>query len=73
MSWETFIFYVIGIVVGSIATFILSRIHTKKGTLRIDHSDSEKDIYRFDLDGVCDKKTKKFILKVDHNAHLSQD
>lgn len=44
------------------------------GTLRIDHSNPEKDVYRidiYDLDELSNKK--EIILKVDNNAHLSQD
>ena len=43
------------------------------GTLRIDHSNPEKDVYRFDiddLDSLC--KKKRIIIRVDNRADLSQ-
>lgn len=44
------------------------------GTLRIDRSNPEKDIYRFEVDDldVLSRK-KRVILKVDSNAYLSQN
>ena len=43
------------------------------GTLRIDHSNPLKDIYRIEIDDL-DKLSRKrrVVLKVDHNADLSQ-
>lgn len=63
------------IAAGSIATNIIFYIRSAHGTLRIDHSNPEKDIYRFDIDeAVLDKisKKKRIILKIDNNADLSQ-
>lgn len=44
------------------------------GTLRIDHSNPEKDIYRFEIDDfdALSRKTK-ITIKVDNNAHISQE
>lgn len=65
---------VIGVLVGSIISNIIFSIrYWKAGTLRIDHSNPEKDVYRIeidDLDGLS--KKKHVILKVDNNANLSQ-
>lgn len=67
---------VIGFIGGIVVGFIISRIIfwmcSKKGVLRIDHSNPEKDVYRFEIDGIADKSTKRFMLKVDHNADFSQ-
>lgn len=43
------------------------------GTLRIDHTNPEKDVYLFEIDNL-DKLTakRKVVLKIDNNAHLSQ-
>ena len=64
----------IGLLVGSIVSNIIFFIRYRTvGTLRIDHSDPEKDVYRIeidDLDGLS--KKKHVILKVDNNADLSQ-
>ena len=52
---------------------IIFYIINKVGTLKIDHSDPEKDIYRIDINDL-DKLSKKklIILKIDNNADLSQ-
>lgn len=52
---------------------IIFYIINKVGTLKIDHSDPEKDIYRIDINDL-DKLSKKklIILKIDNNANLSQ-
>lgn len=69
-----YLFVLIGLFVGSIISNIIFFIRYRTvGTLRIDHSDPEKDVYRIeidDLDGLS--KKKHVILKVDNNADLSQ-
>ena len=69
-----YLFAVVGVLVGSIiSSLIFSIRYRKAGTLRIDHSNPEKDVYRIeidDLDGLS--KKKHVILKVDNNANLSQ-
>lgn len=69
-----YLLILIGLLVGSIVSNIIFFIRYRKaGTLRIDHSDPEKDVYRIeidDLDGLS--KKKHVILKVDNNADLSQ-
>lgn len=63
-----------GVLVGIIASYIFQVVQTAYGTLRIDHTDPEKDLYRIDIDGNFDNisKEKRIILKVDNNADLSQ-
>lgn len=75
MPW--YLWFLIGIAVGSIATGVIkviyNRIHTSCGTLRIDHSNPEKDVYRFDVDDLDNlSKKKRITLKVDNHADLSQ-
>ena len=69
-----YLLILIGLLVGSIVSNIIFFIRYRKaGTLRIDHSDPEKDVYRIeidDLDGLI--KKKHVVLKVDNNADLSQ-
>lgn len=69
-----YLFAIVGVLVGSIISSIIFSIRYRKaGTLRIDHSNPEKDVYRIeidDLDGLS--KKKHVILKVDNNANLSQ-
>lgn len=62
-----------GLLIGILATLIFQRLVTKRGVMLIDHSDPEKDICRIDLNGQLTDHTKRFVLKVDHNAKLSQE
>lgn len=56
--------------------FLIERLRVKRsifGTLRIDRSNPEKIIYRFEMDDIDGLKNKKMVvLKIDNNADLSQ-
>lgn len=56
--------------------FILGWLYPRKtiGTLKIDHSDPEKDRYQFEIPNldILDKKTE-ISLRVDHDADLSRE
>lgn len=71
---EIYIWIVVSSAVVSIITEIIMYASAANGTLRIDHSDPEKDVYRIDIDDL-DKlsKKKRIILKVDNDADLSQE
>lgn len=46
---------------------------TTTGTLRIDHSNPNKDLYRFEINDLDNLKNKKrVVLRIDHHADLSQ-
>lgn len=64
---------VVSSLVGSIVTLLIIFLKSVHGTLRIDHSDPNKDIYRLDLNDldVLTRK-KQVILDIDHHANLSQ-
>jgi len=62
----------LGVLIGSIMTSIIQLMRTGYGTLRIDHSNPEKDIYRFEIDKFEDlSKKKRVLLHIDNNADLS--
>lgn len=65
--------FIIGVIFGSIVYAIIQYVTVAHGTLRIDRSDPEKDVYRFEIDNL-DKLNKKSCveLKIDHDADLSQ-
>lgn len=67
------LFFILGGILGVVITCIVFRVQTTSGVLKIDHSNPEKDIYRFDITDLdsLSKKTR-VILKVDNNASLSQ-
>ena len=62
-----------GPVVGFGVAYVMFNLRCASGTLRIDHSNPEKDLYRFDIYDLDTLDKKVFIkLKIDHNADLSQ-
>ena len=64
---------VVSSLLGSIVTVLIIFLKSVRGTLRIDHSDPNKDIYRLDLDDLDVLTRKKIvILDIDHHANLSQ-
>lgn len=68
-----YVWILIGVLIGSVVSNIIFYCRSSGGVFRIDHSNPEKDVYRFEIDGL-DKLDKKrhLILKIDHNADLSQ-
>ena len=61
-----------GSLIGNIACFVY--IRNTFGTLKIDHSNPEKDVYLFEIGDIDSlRKKKRIILKVDNNAVLSQN
>lgn len=67
------LWYVVGILIGCIINILICRAHSSSGTLRIDHTNPEKDVYRIEVNDL-DKlsKKKRIILKVDNHADFSQ-
>ena len=65
--------FIIGVAVGVIIYALFQRILVAHGTLRIDHSNPEKDIYRFEIDNLDKLNRRSYVeLKIDHHADLSQ-
>lgn len=60
--------------VSSIVTMMVMYLTSARGTLRIDHSNPEKDVYRIEIDNLEDlSRKKRVILDVDNSAILSQE
>lgn len=70
LYWMAFF---IGLFTGVVLVIVFRMITTKKGTLLVDHSNPKKDVYRILLNGVIKETTRTFVLKVKHDADLSQD
>lgn len=67
------LFAFLGAVIGYILTGIFFYIRSAKGTLKIDRSDPQKDVYRLDIENLEELSTKKVaLLVIDNNADLSQ-
>lgn len=69
--------YVLYLVVVAVVTVIVRIVQDKirtAGTLKIDHSNPEKDVYRLEIDDLEGlSKKRKIVLKVDNRANLSQE
>ena len=62
------------VLLGFLIHKLFSMMRTTFGTLRIDHSNPETDIYRIELDDLDIPRGKtRVVLDVDHNADLSQE
>lgn len=73
MTLGNFVFNIAGIAEGIVVAAIYHRVvKTTSGTLRIDHSNPEKDVYRFETDNLDNlSKKKHVVLKIDNSADLS--
>ena len=70
---EIVVAFFLGFGIGSIIINILYSVQRTHGTLRIDHSNPEKDIYRFDVDeeDLAKLSSKSRVtFKIDNNARL---
>ena len=69
--------FCIGMLVGVVVTLIIGfskLLTTARGTLKIDYSNPEKDLYLFEIDDLDElSKKKRILLNIDHNANLSQE
>lgn len=62
-----------GFIMGLVISSILYHVRSASGTLRIDRTNPQKDVYRIDIDDLDSlSKKKRALLKVDSNANLSQ-
>ena len=68
----SFWFYILGLFIEAVTFIVIERVRTTYGTLRIDHSDPEKDTYRLELGDLDELSKKKYVrLKIDNNADLT--
>lgn len=68
---EYFVF-ILGLIIGGVIVRILDIRQTSTGTLLIDHSNPEKDIYQININNLDDlSKKKRVVLKVDNYATLT--
>ena len=73
MEYIGILIFIMGTVFGSIITNIIYLRERTYGTLRIDHSNPNKDLYRFEIDDIEKLSAKEnLVLKIDNSANLSQ-
>ena len=62
-----------GFVVGVIIALVIIRLRTSTAIFRIDSSNPEHPICRLDLNNINLAHKSKLLLKIDHNARLTQE
>lgn len=63
---------IIGFVLGVVFHFAFMLLFTTSGTLKIDHSNPDKDKWLFEIGDTEIYNKKRIVLKIDHHADLSQ-
>ena len=66
------LWYIAGIITGSVVTYFMNGRIKTFGTLRIDETDPENVKMRIELDDIDLSKESKIVLFVDSSANLSQ-
>ena len=67
------VYWICGVIVGIICSILWSRAHVC-GTIEVDCSDPDKDVYRLvvnDLKSLTRKR--RIVFKVNRNAHFSRE
>ena len=63
---------IVGFVVGLLMGAIVRLLERPAGVLKIDRSNPEKDVYRFEIDDLDSlHKKKRIVLKIDNDATIS--
>lgn len=65
---------IVGFVVGLLMDAIVRLLERPAGVLKIDRSNPEKDVYRFEVDDLDSlHKKKRIVLKIDNDAAISHE
>lgn len=74
MEW-LIVGFVVGFVVGLLMMNVINRLLERPaGVLKIDRSNPEKDVYRFEIDDLDSlHKKKRIVLKIDNDAAISHE
>lgn len=64
----------LGVLIGILISIIFNKMRKTHGVLKIDHSNPEKDVYRFEIENLDNiSKMREITLLIDHKADLSQN
>lgn len=65
---------IVGFVVGLLMNVINRLLERPAGVLKIDRSNPEKDVYRFEIDDLDSlHKKKRIVLKIDNDVAISHE
>lgn len=72
MGW--YFWYVVGLIVGAIATIVITRLingsRTPRGTLTVDRSDPDKLVYLFDIEELSSiDRSGIIVLNIKYKSH----
>ena len=67
-----FIFFAGGVIVGTVVTTIFKNSKRTCGIIEVDHSNNLCKVHITSAE-LSDRKTKKAIFKIDHEANISQE
>ena len=68
------VLFIVGIIVGMVLASLIYLVCNTVGTLKIDRTSSEKDIYRIEINDLEELNHRaRIVLKVDHDADLSHE
>ena len=74
MITNPWVYFIAGITVGTVLECLISLFRSTVGTLKIDHTSSEKDIYRIEINDLEElSRRSRIVLKVDNDADLSHE
>ena len=74
MITNPWVLFIAGIIVGMALASLIYLVCNTVGTLKIDHTSSEKDIYRIEINDLEELNHRaRIVLKVDHGADLSHE
>ena len=64
--------FIVGILIGMVIATVIYASCKTAGVLKIDHTSSDKDIYRIEINDLSKlDHESRIILKIDHDADLS--
>lgn len=73
MTLDCYLMFLLGVAIGSLIVNLIWSHQKTSGTLKVDLSNPEKDIYRLEVDDLDSLSEKKLVVfKVDKTADLSQ-
>ena len=73
MGIDHLLILALGLVIGAAVATLFMLFTSGHGTLHIDHSNPEKDVYNFEIDRVDNlNKKKRFIMQIEHHTDITQ-
>lgn len=73
MEFGLWLMFIFGVIVGGLLTCLIG-LRMLVGTLKIDHDNPEKDVYRFEVQDIDSLSKRKYVLlQVESDSHFSHE